>query len=366
MDTQFKKRGYLWPFSFLYGLGVAIRNRFFDWGILPSEEFNIPIISVGNITVGGTGKTPHIEYLVRLLSPQYRVAVLSRGYKRKSKGFVLANENSTDVELGDEPYQIKRKFPDLTVAVDANRRRGIKKLMGLTPQIDVILLDDAYQHRYVKPGISILLTDFNRIIYKDSLLPVGRLREPAFERMRAGMVIVTKCPLDIKPIDFRIIQKHLDLFTYQSLYFSTYAYKELQPVFPDQVAFPKCLRQEKEHDAILLVTGIASSHTIKQQVELSVRRVIELNFSDHHKFTPKDVQRIMHKLASLKQKDAFIVITEKDAARLLHMPDLPTELKSKLYYLPVEVEFLQNQQDNFNKKIEGYVRKNKRNSTLSK
>ena len=131
MDTQLKKHGYLWPFSFLYGLGVAIRNRFFDWGILPSEEFNIPIISVGNITVGGTGKTPHIEYLIRLLSPQYRVAVLSRGYKRKSRGFVLANENSTDIELGDEAYQIKRKFPNLIVAVDANRREGIKKLMKL-------------------------------------------------------------------------------------------------------------------------------------------------------------------------------------------------------------------------------------------
>ncbi|MBQ7823703.1 MAG: tetraacyldisaccharide 4'-kinase [Bacteroidaceae bacterium] len=366
MDTQLKKHGYLWPFSFLYGLGVAIRNRFFDWGILPSEEFNIPIISVGNITVGGTGKTPHIEYLIRLLSPQYRVAVLSRGYKRKSRGFVLANENSTDIELGDEAYQIKRKFPNLIVAVDANRREGIKKLMKLTPQIDIILLDDAYQHRYVKPGVSILLTDYNRIIYKDKLLPVGRLREPAYERMRAGMVIVTKCPLDIKPIDFRIIQKHLDLFSYQSLYFTSYAYSELQPVFPECVTFTKYLRQEKEHDTILLVTGIASSHTIKQQVELSAQNVIEINFADHHKFTKKDIQRITDKLLSLSKKDAFIIITEKDAARLLNMPNLSPELKSKLYYLPVEVEFLQNQKDDFNKKIEGYVRKNRRNSTLSK
>ena len=198
---------WLIPVSWLYGLGVEIRNKLFDWGILPAEEFDIPVISVGNLAVGGTGKTPHIEYLIELLGHKYHIAVLRRGYKRKSRGFILADDKSTAREIGDEPYQIKRKYPNITVAVDANRRRGIKQLKKQIPDIDVILLDDAFQHRYVTPLSSIVLTDYNRALHLDKLLPAGRLRESRHELSRANMVIVTKCPIDMKPIEYNIISR---------------------------------------------------------------------------------------------------------------------------------------------------------------
>ena len=191
----------LWPLSVLYGLGVSIRNRLFNLGILKIREFDIPIICVGNITVGGTGKTPHTESLINELKNDYRVACLSRGYKRKTSGFVLATENSTANDIGDEPMQIKNKFPEITVAVDADRVRGIKKLMQLPEKPEVIILDDGFQHRYVKADINIMLIDYNRPIYEDHLLPLGRLRESIHAKDRANYVIVTKCPANISPIE---------------------------------------------------------------------------------------------------------------------------------------------------------------------
>jgi tetraacyldisaccharide 4'-kinase len=188
--------------SWLYGLGVGIRNLLFEMGILKSRSFSTPVISVGNITVGGTGKTPHVEYLVRLLKPHYQVAVLSRGYKRKSSGFVLSDENTPMPMIGDEPFQIKQKFPDVVVAVDRKRTRGISKLIAGEGgvDIDVVLLDDAFQHRYVNPGVNILLVDYHRLVIYDRLLPAGRLREPVEAKNRADIVIITKCPKDLKPM----------------------------------------------------------------------------------------------------------------------------------------------------------------------
>ena len=204
----------LLPLSFLYGIGVKFRNMLFDIGILKSRSFDVPVISVGNITVGGTGKTPHVEYLVQLLKDEFQVAVLSRGYKRRSRGFVLADDESSMEDLGDEPYQIKSKFPNVKVAVDKDRCHGI---MMLTDDdrgkndVDVVLLDDAFQHRYVKPGISILLVDYHRLIIYDKLLPAGRLREPLSGKNRADIVIVTKCPADLRPMEYRVITKAMNL-----------------------------------------------------------------------------------------------------------------------------------------------------------
>ena len=205
------------PLSWFYGLGVGFRNMLFEMGILKSRSFKVPVISVGNITVGGTGKTPHVEYLIRLLKNQMKVAVLSRGYKRKTHGFVMASANTTMREIGDEPFQMKQKFPDITVAVDKKRTKGIEKLMSgkYVEGIEVVLLDDAFQHRYVKPGINILLVDYHRLVIYDELLPSGRLREPVKSKDRADIVIVTKCPTDLKPMEFRVITKAMHLYPYQ-------------------------------------------------------------------------------------------------------------------------------------------------------
>lgn len=212
---------WLYPISWIYGMGVRLRNKLFDWGYYRSKSFDVPVVCVGNLAVGGTGKTPHTEYLIKLLQQTgTNVAMLSRGYKRKSKGYVLATEETDVKRIGDEPYQIKTKFPAIRVAVDENRCHGIEQLMKLDhPKVDVVLLDDAYQHRYVKAGLNILLTDFHRLFSDDTLLPAGRLREPESGKNRAHIVIVTKCPEDIKPIDFNIITKRLKLYPYQQLYF---------------------------------------------------------------------------------------------------------------------------------------------------
>lgn len=227
---------WLRPLSWLYGLGVGFRNQLFELGILRSRSFSVPVISVGNITVGGSGKTPHVEYLIRLLQDKAKVAVLSRGYKRKSRGYLLAEDDTPMRLIGDEPYQMKRKFPKIHVAVDKKRCEGIDRLTSdeATCDTDVVLLDDAYQHRYVKPGINILLVDYHRLILYDELLPAGRLREPKSGKDRADIVIITKCPPDLKPVDYRVLTKAMNLFPYQELYFSCLAYDELHRLFGEE------------------------------------------------------------------------------------------------------------------------------------
>ena len=231
---------WLYPVSWLYGTGVWLRNKLFDWGIYKERKFDVPIISVGNITVGGTGKTPHTEYLIRLLQKDYKVAVLSRGYKRKSKGFVLAGPDTSVQMIGDEPFQMKQKFPDIYMAVDRNRCHGIEQLCNshIAPGTEVIILDDAFQHRYVKPGMNILLVDYHRLICEDALLPAGRMREPENGKSRAHIVIVTKCPKDITPMDLRVLSKQMELYPYQQLYFTTLAYGKLHPLFTVGNAVP--------------------------------------------------------------------------------------------------------------------------------
>ena len=347
----------------------------FDIDMLKSRSFSVPIISVGNITVGGTGKTPHVEYLLNMLLGNSKVAVLSRGYKRKTKGFVLADKTATAQTIGDEPMQLKTKFPNAIIAVDSDRIRGIEKLLANAPDIDVILLDDAFQHRYVKPGINILLVDYHRLIIYDRLLPAGRLREPLKGKNRADVVIVTKCPTELKPMDYRVITKAMDLYPYQSLFFTTFNYSPLKPVFGKEAQAPCPTFSTLSSYHVLLLSGIASPRQLKEDLERlfasstsnspAASNLSVLSFPDHHRFRKKDVRRINSVFESLPQPRC-IITTEKDSTRLTEVEGLSDDVRRNIYSLPVHVSFMLDQESTFNENIIGYVRKNSRNSILAK
>lgn len=358
-----KIRKWLYPISFLYGIGVRIRNKMFDWKILKQREYPIPLISIGNITVGGTGKTPHTEYLIDILQEHYKVAVLSRGYKRKTKGFVLATQDTTVEEIGDEPFQIKQKFPKTIVAVDAKRRNGVAKLLQLEDKPDLILLDDAFQHRYVKPGLNILLTDYHRLICDDKLLPAGLLREPISGKYRANIVIVTKCTEEVKPIDINIVTKRLDLYPFQKLYFSEFDYGSLYPIFSSDEKKNKIERSQlKQFDNLLLVAGIANPQPLISELTKHNAEISCLVYKDHHQFSTKDIEEINKRYDSLDGNNNLIVTTEKDAMRLLSCKGLNDSVKDNIYALPVEVKILQDKETLFNKNIYDYVKEDTRNS----
>lgn len=354
------------PFSWLYGLGVGIRNYLFDAEILKSKSYSIPVISVGNITVGGAGKTPHVEYLIDLLRDEMQVAVLSRGYKRKSRGYVVADEDTTMRDIGDEPFLIKQKFEGVYVAVDKDRCHGIDHLISDedTKDVEVILLDDAFQHRYVKPGVNILLVDYHKFINYDKLLPAGRLREPQSAKVRADIVIVTKCPKNLNPIDYRVLSKAMDLKAFQQLYFTTLSYCDLKPIFNGGDTVPL---NEIMGENILLLTGIASPEHLQVDI-MEYTRGVKLEtmaFSDHHNFTERDVERINERFAAMPSPKR-IITTEKDQVRLFYLEGLSEEVKQNIYALPIKVEFMLEGGKTFNEKIESYVRKNSRNSILAK
>ena len=357
-------RQWLMPLSWLYGLVTDVRNTLFDWGVLPSETYDIPIINVGNLTVGGTGKTPHVEYLIRLLSGRYRVAVLSRGYRRKTRGYLLYTPASTVYDIGDEPWQIKQKFPDVYVAVDANRRRGIARLMNdeATRDVQVILLDDAFQHRYVKAGQNILLVDYGRLISDDCLLPAGDLRERPSASRRATTVIVTKCPQHIPAIGYRAVMLSLHLRPYQQLYFSTFAYGTMHRLWDKGTLEPSALR--KENTYVLLLAGIGNPQQMEQDVRRFAQHVTTLTFPDHHYYSRSDADLIRRTLESLP-KPHIVVTTEKDAARLQQLKWLDKEVQQLVYVLPIEVDFMRDERNKFDKTILDYVCENKRNSGMA-
>lgn len=313
------------------------------------------------ITVGGTGKTPHTEYLVGILKEKYRVAVLSRGYGRKTKGFLLAGDDSTSRQIGDEPFQIKQKFPDILVAVDAKRCRGIENLLALDNPPEVILLDDAFQHRYVKPSYTILLTNYNRPMYADRLLPAGRLRESTDHAHKANMIIMTKCPDILRPIDFRLITHEINPYPYQYLFFTNFAYKKLVPVFAKENGKMDLTSIKKMN--VLLVTGIASPLSIVKELKKYGAVVEEMTYPDHYVFKKNDIKKIKEKFDGIKSDNKIIITTEKDATRLILLDDMDEDLKNSLYYLPVEVSFIENEQL-FKDKILEHVRKNSKNSRL--
>ena len=340
---------WLLPLSWLYGIGVRIRNWMFNIGILKSQSYDIPIIAVGNITVGGSGKTPHVEYLINLLHDKMKVGVLSRGYKRKSHGYVLADTDTPMREIGDEPYQMRHKFSDIYVAVDKKRRNGIDRMTSddATNDVDVILLDDAYQHRYVKPGINILLVDYHRLIIYDKLLPAGRMREPQEGKSRADIVIITKCPKDLKPMEFRVLKRAMNLYPYQELYFTTLQYETLKPVFGGERvsidSLPKGIN-------ILLLTGIASPQQMIIDLQPVSTHITPITFGDHHQFTPDDIERVNSTFASM-QSPKIIITTEKDATRLTDVEGLSEETKQNIYALPIRIRFMLDGEEEFNNKI---------------
>ena len=355
---------WLLPLSWLYGIGVRIRNWMFDIGVLKSQSYGIPVIAVGNITVGGSGKTPHVEYLVGLLHDKLKVGVLSRGYKRKSHGYVLADSGTPMRQIGDEPYQMLHKFDDIYVAVDRKRREGIRRLTtdDATRDVDVILLDDAYQHRYVKPGINILLVDYHRLIIYDKLLPAGRMREPQEGKSRADIVVVTKCPKDLKPMEFRVLKRAMNLYPYQELYFTTLQYENLRQVF-GSARLP--LADLPGDISILLLTGIASPQQLIIDLQPVSSNITPLTFGDHHQFTQSDMEHVNSAFAAMRSPK-IIITTEKDATRLTGVDGLSEEAKNNMYALPIRIKFMLGGEEEFNNKIISYVRKNSRNSILVK
>lgn len=333
-------RKILFPLAFLYWLITFIRNWLYDMGVFKSYSFDVPIIAVGNLSVGGTGKTPQIEYLIRLLSEKYRVAVLSRGYKRLSKGFVLADNQATVSSIGDEPFQFFSKFPTIQVAVDSNRKKGIEKLLQLQNKPEVILLDDAFQHRKVKAGFYILLTAYDDLFCDDFILPFGNLRESALGKKRADMIIITKCPQDLSELAQQNIKEKLQVK--QPIYFTTIQYDDC--VYGNENSIHvEALKTESK----LLIAGIAKPKLFFDFLKSETDETIV--FPDHHHFSKQDCEQILAKANGRK-----IITTEKDFVRLNGL--LPN---AQLYFLPIKAIFLN---INFDKAIEDYVGKITRNS----
>ncbi|MDD2303572.1 MAG: tetraacyldisaccharide 4'-kinase [Prolixibacteraceae bacterium] len=355
----------LYPISAIYWLIISLRNFLYDYKVFKSTEFEIPVISIGNITVGGTGKTPHTEYLVDLLSKQFTVTTISRGYKRKTSGYQEVAFDSLATAVGDEPLQIKRKFKDIQVVVDEKRVHAIKKIQVQEPSQlpDIILLDDAFQHRSVSAGVNILLIDFNRPIDKDQLMPVGRLRESKWQMRRANVIIYTKCPQEISPITRRIIMKDVNLRPYQNLFFTTMVYQPLTPVFPDEaIATPK-LASDKV--SVLLITGIANPEHLRKYLSTFTESIADLKYPDHHNFNASNIQQIEQKFIGIDAENKIIITTEKDSMRLKDM-NLSPLVKSHLFYIPLKIKFLDSEGKNFDEKIVTYVRENKSNRDLHK
>jgi tetraacyldisaccharide 4'-kinase len=360
------KNIFLYPISLLYGLITGFRNFLYDIGILPSVEFPFPVICVGNITVGGTGKTPHTEYIAGLLKENYKVATLSRGYKRKTRDFRIATSSTFVSDIGDEPMQICRNFPDVLVTVDRNRVHGVNTILKEYPETEVIILDDGFQHRKITPGFSILLSDFERLIMRDHMLPYGNLRESKGNIRRADMILITKSPEDISPIQRRLIVKEIDKSPYQNLYFTTFRYKPPVSVFNtsggrDQSDFSEC-----NGCGIVLITGIANPKPLKEYLEKSYKEIIHLSFPDHHSFSEKDLLSISSAYNNLKSSTRYLFTTEKDAVRLREFTNIAEPIRSAFFYIPVGIYFLNDDKDEFDNLIIDYVRKNRRNNRVSK
>lgn len=347
----------LYPISKLYGIGMAVRNKMFEYGMLKQEEFDIPVIVVGNLAMGGTGKTPHVEYIVESLLGKYNIGVLSRGYKRATSGFVLASPQSRHEDIGDESYQIYRKFgPDITVAVCEKRAEGIRMMREINPDLNMIILDDAFQHRYVKPSVSVILTEYNRPVFNDNLLPYGRLRESARALNRADMVVVTKCPIDMKPMHYRIFEENLNLFPFQKLYFSRYNYGHLVPIFPEEATEIPALASQRSDTSLLVVTGVANPKPFVRYLRRHKAKVKLKRFADHHNFSSSDMDEICRRYDELSSSEKYIVTTEKDAVRILNNPYFPHRLKKNIFYVPIKVEFIERGDAEFTSGIEKTIR----------
>jgi tetraacyldisaccharide 4'-kinase len=346
---------FLLPFSLLYGLVMLVRNLFYNARILPSVSFPLPVISVGNLSMGGTGKTPVVEYLIRLLKDPFHVATLSRGYGRETRGYLLASRRTNSRYIGDEPLQYVKKFRDIRVAVDEKRARGIRKLLEKAPDTDVVLLDDAFQHRHVIPGLSILVMDYNNPYFEDHVFPSGRLREFSCGAKRADLILVTKTPKIFSPITRRRMLEDLRPASHQKVFFSYIKYGAPLPVFePQPCPFPAKLSY------LLLFTGIASDYPLREHLERCCSDLTVIRYPDHHPYSEKDALYLKKCFDDLPSRKKAMVTTEKDMMRLKN-PEIGNILRSlPLYYIPIEFDFHGSEKDAFDKAIVSYVEKNKR------
>jgi len=324
------KKILFWKLSIQFSLVTSIRNFIYNIGVIKSHQFNLPIISVGNLVLGGSGKTPTIEYLIRLLSKNYKIAVLSRGYGRKSNGFIIADSNSDANLIGDEPMQYYRKFKNIIVSVGSNRVRGINKLIKLNSKPEIILLDDAYQHRRVKPEMSILLTKFNDLYSDDNIFPLGNLRESKSNANRADIILVTKCDKNISKDQKRHIIQKLNIGDNQKIYFSSIKYSKM---LYDKESSK--LLSEFKNIKFTLVTGIANSSHMVNYLKDNDFNFNHLSFKDHHNYSNSDISNI--------NNNEIVITTEKDYVKLY------SRVTTKLFYLPIE--FLIHNEEEFNNQI---------------
>ncbi|WP_299497539.1 tetraacyldisaccharide 4'-kinase [Mucilaginibacter sp.] len=338
----------LFPFSLIYGFVIMIRNWCYDAGLFQSKQFELPVISVGNLEVGGAGKSPMTEYLIRLFKNDYKLATLSRGYGRKTKGYQIATATANATKIGDEPAQFKHKFPDITVAVCEKRVDGIEQLKA---SHDLIILDDAYQHRAVKPGLSILLFDYNSLNNLHLVLPAGNYREPFSGRWRADIIIISKCPELLSADEQAVITAHMGLLPYQQLFFTTISYQPLQAMDGNLPAI-----NIDTDTTVFLLTGIANANPLITYIKNHTSHVIHHNYPDHHCFSLKNITKLADEFTACISQKKVIITTEKDAQRLGEQQLLPLVKKLPIMVIPIGVKFL-NQQQQFDQFVIEYVRK---------
>jgi tetraacyldisaccharide 4'-kinase len=349
-------RWLLFPFSLLYGLVVVIRNWFYHIGVFKSRSFDIPVVAVGNLDVGGAGKSPMTEYLIRLFKGNYKLATLSRGYGRKTKGFLLAGNPADAASIGDEPAQFKNKFPHITVAVAEKRVEGLEQLQT---EHDLVILDDAYQHRAVKPGFSILLFDYNRIREPRLLLPAGNLREPFAGRKRTDIIVISKCPAALARRDQSEIKDRVKPFPKQALFFTSISYlplQDLQGQAADVVI--------DADTTIFLLTGIANAHPLLEHLKNQTSHIIHHKYPDHHQFSLKNISKLADDFLACTAQKKLIITTEKDAQRLGEQELQQVIKKLNILVLPIGIEFLNGQQKQFDKLVTDYVRKYSKHSPI--
>lgn len=338
------------PFAFLYWLITATRNLFFSLGILKTKQYPFPLICIGNLSVGGTGKTPHLEYLIELLQNHYRLASLSRGYGRSTKGFILADSSSSAKDIGDEPYQLFQKFDKLQVAVSESRVKGIEELLQTNPSPEIILMDDAFQHRYVKADMSILITEYDKPYIKDYIMPAGTLRESRSGAHRADIIIVSKCPKSLTPLEMRSFTMDLNLQDYQKVFYSFIEYQKLKPLNQAALKADVSLKQLSAVDVCLLC-ALAKPEKLISFLKKKNQQLDVLKYPDHYYFRVKDYDIIKKKFTNLT-KAKILICTEKDASKLKleELEDIP------VFTLPIKIQFHQSGEESLDTEILNYVR----------
>ena len=317
----------------LYGAGVAVRNRLYDLKILRSTQFDIPVVCVGNVAVGGTGKTPTVEFLVKNLSSQYTIAVLSRGYRRRTKGYIEVKVNDSFLNVGDEPNKIKRKFPDTVVVVCENRVKAIRRIQEEHPEVNLIVMDDGFQHRSLTPKVSIVLSDYNIPPFRNKMLPAGTLRDTPSQLYRANIFLITKTPKTMSPIERNIAQKELKPYPYQSFFFTDIKQGNPKPIFSD-VAADTVVRGSK----VVALSAIANPERFHETLEGRFNVVEKITFDDHHTYKVRDIKHIAE-VVKAHGENTIVITTEKDGVKLTSRKYIPEELQRRLFVLPIEINF---------------------------